>query len=205
MDKFLVVSAGMPRSGSTLLFNILREILSTIPEKILASGFGDDVLKTPADIYLVKTHDITPLEAQKASRIFFSYRDVRTVAVSTKRMFDIPITFECVQENIHRYLNAREQMAHFIEYEKLISNPVSAIGKISFNLGIHVDEKEIAARVMAITPVQNLLPYDPITLLYPNHFTNSSISDWVKMAPHDVQQRVNTEFSWWFEMCGYSL
>lgn len=92
-NKPLILSAGMPRSGSTLLFNILRVILSERWSDQLSAGWEGYILQLPeGKAYLVKTHNINRFYKFRAKHAFYTYRDVRVAAVSNMRKFNLTPT-----------------------------------------------------------------------------------------------------------------
>jgi len=109
--KPLIVSAGMPRSGSTLLFNILREILVIKWKTRLSSGWEGDFISIPkGSAYLIKTHTLSHFYRWRARYCFYTYRDVRVAAVSVLRKFGQQITLESIRSMIRQYEIAKKNM-----------------------------------------------------------------------------------------------
>src|SRR5262245_15346631 len=74
----LVLSAGMPRSGSTWLFNAARLLLrQTVAPDELGSGWVGDWARLPKRPWLLlKVHEYDAFLARRARAILYSYRDV---------------------------------------------------------------------------------------------------------------------------------
>ena len=122
--KPLIVSAGMPRSGSTLLFNILREILSIRWPDQVSAGWHGDIFELPeGSIYLVKTHNLDQYYRFRAEHIFYSYRDVRVAAISSMKKFNVNPSICKIRNDIKEYLVAKKFSDHIIKYEDLVSKP----------------------------------------------------------------------------------
>ena len=69
----LIISAGMQRSGSTLLYNQLREILIKAYPDNLCYGYIKDIdIIEPKDNFLLKTHTLYPDLICKSSYIFYT-------------------------------------------------------------------------------------------------------------------------------------
>ena len=90
----VIVVAGMRHSGSTALFNILRialeksglEIISGYSEKLDISNMENQ----PAQVYLIKTHELRDDILNKATLIITTIRDLRdSVASASRRKFDM--------------------------------------------------------------------------------------------------------------------
>jgi hypothetical protein len=97
----LVVCNGMIRSGSTLQYNLVRNLV----EKVEA-GRGHGFFNQEAELedyltewsqdekyHVIKTHAVhsktADIAATGSARVFYTYRDIRDVAVSAKRAFKI--------------------------------------------------------------------------------------------------------------------
>lgn len=124
----IVFCNGMPHSGSTLQYDVVRVLLE-------ASGVADIhgfIAATPghtnavsddqmaewaaeARYHVVKTHDRHPLlrglVPHNASRVCYIYRDLRDVAASSKRAFGQRGTglLSAVHEAVTRYLRASDR------------------------------------------------------------------------------------------------
>src|SRR5688572_641643 len=114
----VIISAGMPRSGSTLMFNMLREILMANGRDDLTAGFENDVKISDRGVFLVKTHNISK-HIEMANQVFYSYRDIRVAAVSCLRMFRDEITMDLLRGWIAEYQYARQHDAMLFAYGAL--------------------------------------------------------------------------------------
>lgn len=203
--KPVVVSAGMPRSGSTLLYNIIREILGQ-RFKNLASGWIDDINQFPkGDSYLIKTHWISKYLIWRSKYIFYTFRDLRDVAVSAQRKFDRPVSIEKIKVDINEYLKAKKYSDMMIKYELMMQNPIEYIDKISDILDVTVDSDSIYNKVMSIKPPINKSGYSKKTLLHNNHITNTKRGEWREIYPQATISAIHNEFGWWFAENEYPL
>ena len=90
----IVLCTGMPRSGSTWLFNAVRLLLQSEAAEVCSYWKGDfDALKFlrsagPEKILLLKIHRHSPVLEKKAAVIFYSIRDIRDVIASKIRRGD---------------------------------------------------------------------------------------------------------------------
>jgi len=202
----VILSAGMWRSGSTLLFNVLREILLSIPGYVISTGYATQtIFNKKADFYIVKLHYFTDYFLDKADYIFYTYRDVRTSMVSAFRMFNEPIQFGNVCKNIENYYIAKEKGV-LIKYEQLVQQPILVTKDILNTLGWTdiLDASVIVRRAVSWRPpLQDNM--DSISLLHKNHFTNTGDDDWRTMIPLQMQKAISCEFRDWLLECGYPL
>jgi len=204
MNRQLILAAGMPRSASTLLFNILREILLIKYGDKLVSGWEAEALeKNDTRVRLVKTHILTEAFFRTAKEVFFSYRDVRTAAVSAKRMFGYAITRESIREWVREYEKARDGEAHLFCYEDLSEMPVYPILRIAEIFDVKADPGEVYQNIERLRHKARGPGHSQPSLYHENHFTCTGNSDWRREFPLELQEQINQEFEWWFKECGY--
>ena len=86
----IILSAGMPRSGSTWLYNAARLLLisSSSVGNNLSSGWIEDLgTLSKKEVMLIKIHDLPKFLSKKSQIILYSYRDLRDALASSKRKF----------------------------------------------------------------------------------------------------------------------
>jgi hypothetical protein len=200
------LSAGMGRSGSTLLFNMARLILEEKWGKELVSGWQDDIPGWRfGKYYLVKTHRLSLWRRAKPEYIFFSYRDVRTAMVSGRKFWGIPYSLETAKTYIKEWKIAKRRANLIISYEDLVSWPNRVVQKIAKILGIDTDSDTIAEKALAPGHfvADSNMAYDKISLYYQNHCTHTMDNEWRSAIPAEFQKEINKQFAWWFKECGY--
>lgn len=199
-----IVSAGMPRSGSTLLFNMLREIMETRWGGDLRSCWQAELPRVaPGRAYLVKTHLLYRFYRWRANRSFYSYRDIRTAAVSRIRKKGQALDIRFFRRHIAQYELAKRHCDLSLSYEELTESKHATIERLAKSLGIAVKPDEILSRVDQLQPPQNGTPVDKHSLLHSDHFTHTGSEEWRDALPPGLQKEVHKEFAWWFEECGY--
>lgn len=201
-NRMLVVSAGMPRSGSTLLFNILRELMrQEFGDRLVSGWIGDLPNWMDEEVCLVKVHELSPLLLERSSHIFYTYRDLRSAAVSAMRVFRTPLTMEIVRDWVKEYLIARSASDTLIRYEELVSNTRRMIGRCARLMDSHADLLEVEERLSELKlPVEG---YSRETLLHFNHITHTEVDDWKTELPEELREQICSEFGWWLKECGY--
>lgn len=159
LDEHMTVSvAGLPRSGSTIAYNIVRMLLiqyqpsllyGWIDELISNKTMRDYVSKDYHDISIVyKTHRLEQHLVQNNDLVIFTHRDPIEQVCSLGLMFDQDILTNCTQaqiqcrwlEGLQRdlYSNATHGSIVDLDYEEL-SNPLSyhkAVDKIADKLSL---------------------------------------------------------------------
>lgn len=200
----LILSAGMQRSGSTLLFNIIREIIIQDRTRNLSSGYINDYnTLSKSNCYLVKTHTLPFLLKLRSNHIIYSFRDVRTALVSQHKKFDHSLDYGFVSYCINEYKIAKNSGALMLKYEKLIENPTDAISNIAELLSVNVDAANIWQSVNTLPEPQKNEFYSSTTLFHHNHRTGTKNDDWRHEFPPELAHKINQNFKWWFQECDY--
>ncbi len=200
----LILSGGMQRSGSTLLFNILKLVLSHDKQKVLSAGWVHDIERLPAgDIYLIKLHHINWLRGLRAAQVFYTYRDLRDALVSFSRKFDQP-TIELARKWIADFQWAERHADRMIRYEDLIGNLEEVVSCLMGDLHISAPVQEIIANIPDDKSGQNRDGRHSMeTLFHSGHRTNTRTGEWRRELDSDLLDRLHSEFDWWFLKNGY--
>ena len=150
----LIVCNGMIRSGSTLQYNLIRELLNNTHRDYIPLGFMQkdeilikrDILNnyiSDKKVYLLKTHDFTFLNNSEA-HIIYSYRDIRDVAASVKKK-TLSSNVELLQKiaiamNEHnKIVNSNKLIT--IKYENMCLYLENTIHDIAMFLNIECNDK----------------------------------------------------------------
>ena len=136
--KRCIVSCGMPRSGSTWQFNLVRSMIKHLePYASWVEHYDPtDICKT----HLIKAHN-PDISLFPPSTIWItSYRDLRAVAGSMVRMrwiVDDPVTIVDMCRNYIYILERLESVAHRVSrYEDIVNLPLSEAAAIETAIGL---------------------------------------------------------------------
>jgi len=200
----LIFSAGMPRSGSTLLYNILRLILEEQYGDDLTHGWVEDLKTIPGKkVFLIKTHSLDLHDRRRASKIFYTFRDIRDVMVSRWKKFDKEPGMDMVRYYIRQYQFAKKHADMVIQYEAFTEHIPDYIRQIAQTLNYPVDVDTITNKLPDIkTNAPN--QYDSgKSLLHGNHATGTKKEEWKELLPESLQQQIHKEFDWWLKENNY--
>ena len=207
--SFLILSSGMYRSGSTLLFNIIRQVGQAKWGTDVYSCWHEDMLSGNNHKYIIaKTHEISRPMAWKSSAIFYTYRDMRTAAVSRKRRFGVEPEIAHFISAIRQYKRMKSAANMCIKYEDLLANTALVVSQIIHELD-RLDSKNccrpesIIANIREINAPESGEKYDSRSLLHANHLTYTQNDEWRQELSIGLQKDVNFRFGWWFRECGY--
>jgi hypothetical protein len=202
----LIYSAGMPRSGSTLLFNILKILIEEKyqGEKIV-TGWTEDAFNFPkADVYLVKTHHLHRFDTMRAYKTIYTFRDIRDVLVSRLRKFNAKPTIEIVRYYIEQDIFARKHANLCLKYEDIMANQGNAIEQIKSVFRISIPTIDIIKQLPSINESEGLdNKHDSNSLLYKNHITGTKKGEWHTILNEKLLDQIHHEFKWWLKENNY--
>ncbi|MEJ8566898.1 hypothetical protein V3330_04620 [Wenzhouxiangellaceae bacterium CH-27] len=200
----LVISAGMQRSGSTLLFNILKQLFGLRSPTTITAGYIRDYAQLgAADLFIIKTHTLPVLLRLRARQIFYTYRDVRTAMVSQNRKFGGKPDLGFVSYCINQYLIAKRYGTLLIKYEDLIEDPLIWIERIAGCLKMQVDAGWVWEHVNNTEIPKSGDGYSKETLFHPNHATGTTDGEWRAVLEQNLQNEICDRFGWWLDECNY--
>ena len=161
INSRVMIASGMNRSGSTLLYNLLRVAMDneTWSQKIrllfgkklrFECGYIDDLDKLrDADLYLIKTHRLTSRLVEQVESIFYSFRDVRETLVSQHIKFGTELSIDFIEKQIQSFNDAKESGAKMFSYEDLCNNTKEVAKSIGVELGIDINPGRLTSRLPA--------------------------------------------------------
>lgn len=201
----IILSAGMPRSGSTWLFNAARLMLQAQGE--IASGWIDDWDSLPTrPVTLLKVHDYDAVLAHHASVILYSYRDIRDALASSRRKFNTEPTIELARQWLASDRQWRARATFAMRYESMRANPIETIERLALALGATIDPVSIAQQLDAIEYLERQATpgaYDRETLLHPGHITDGRHGTWQDWLDPDLIDQIEDECADWLAANGY--
>lgn len=197
-----VVVAGMHRSGTTWLFNTVREGVQA-SGLTLHSGFGSEVdWGDPADVVVQKLHRGAVPEG---AVVVMMKRDLRGVAASAMRMGlvdeDDVISYlrTCVEQEDKPF---RPLASLRMAYEDMMADKVAATARVLRVLGLDADARDVHRRVEGLRiPDEG---HDPETQLHAGHVTSGVPWDWRPLSARAVRA-IEGAFGAWLARNGYSV
>ena len=205
----IILSAGMPRSGSTWLFNAARLLLQQNGD--LGSGWIGDWARLPRrPSMLLKVHDHDPFLARHARVILYSYRDIRDALASSKRKFQTEPTLELARHWLASDQQWRARAAFTLRYESMIADPVQAVAELAQALRLpHVNPELIQRQLMEVDyqPLRATGPaeYDGETLLHPGHISDGRHGTWNQWLSPMLTRQLEVECGEWLTNNDYPV
>ena len=204
-----VVSAGIPRSGSTWLFNAVRLLLKSQNCDVYAAWIDEFDYEITADACVVKVHVPDTRLASTADMILCSHRDLRDVVSSLRSMGwtdlqQMVATARNVRE-MHEFWSPRSALD--LAYEDIKTRPSDALSALADALDIQLSEPQkrlIVSSMPSHAASRDQLGYDPVSLLHPGHITDGRPGRWKEQLPSAVANEIWADHSDWLALRGYS-
>jgi hypothetical protein len=197
-----IVVCGTPRSGSTLLFNLVREMVRVKLDRI--DGFFatenqyKNLLLNENSFFVKKNHEISWLLMRrikmKLSIGFFTHRDIRDVVVSLMQKGWVQDFDDWIdRKGLHKIVNdaliyAGVKNMNFISYEELINDRIKIIENIQKILNIDSIEESLMNVIEKNSSIEetkkrieNTLINDDhnrYTHLHRNHIADARVGKW---------------------------
>jgi len=236
----LALCCGMIRSASTLQYQVVSELVERngLGQR---AGFADPqtvsrILKqadaTPG-LTVVKVHEILPqLEsriAQGGIRAFYTFRDLRAVAVSVMRRWGIPFT-QVIARN--GWLDAAVTCSnHWLSmpgvcvsrYEDMLLELPAEIGRWAGALDLSITDTQAGElaeqfaidaqkeRLRKMSAWQSTAPgapdgyFDADSPLHPEHIDDGSLDAWKEKLERWQVRQIESRFSSWLRDHGYPV
>ena len=205
----LVVCAGMPRSGSTWLYNTVRLIYKKSGASVVAGWIDDlDVGRAclSADVCIVKVHAYND-ELARRGAVLSSHRDIRDVVASAYAMGWVKSKSDALRLAIDAVsLHGRwsPYALYDMPYEEMIRSPRAVAGCVAGALGLHgVNLDEVIEGVSAILPPSSG-GYDRASLLHPNHVGRKLPGYYKELLDPEWVGVIEREVGWWLDKNGYA-
>jgi len=222
-----VVVCGMPRSGSTLLFNILREMVRMDLDK--RDGFFkndkeyDHLLKSEKSYFVKKTHNLSWILIKRIRRKktigFFTHRDIRDIVVSMMQKgwiedFDTFITHSLPSIINIALIYASVKNMHVYSYEELINNKIKIIQDLQNILNVKIDEDSVYKIIerTSIEKAKEIIAklgknqnYDPTSHLHKNHIRDAKIGKWKEKLTKNQIEIINSVAKDYLKYFNYEL
>lgn len=216
----VLLSAGMPRSGSTWMFNALRLLLKGYPMVFsrVGSGWIQDLSRLSDNPFiLLKLHfHVAPI-ADCARAIFYSYRDIRDAVASQQRRFGGPAEMAWVDEYVRSHEMWMRCADYTMKYEHMLHDKGGIIAdlmetiRIKFMLSPQTgapasSAAEIVHEIEGMSydsPGPRNPYYHEVNLFHPDHITDGRAGSWKGSLDPELSAAIMDKYRWWFEKYGY--
>lgn len=204
-NPYLVLCAGVMRSGSTWAYNATRFLLQAErAAPVYGSWISDYDPSRTEKFHVVKIHEGNNSIAIRAQVIITSHRDLRDIVASAwlkEWIHTEEQALKFVSDAVVCHTFWRSRGALDLQYETIRDAPLSAIMKIADRLDCEetIDFPGILAKIDAL-PMPNLgeAP-DPVTLLHTRHRMDGRNGYFTEVVPSAVIARIEKVFGKWLK------
>jgi hypothetical protein len=209
----IYLCAGMPRSGSTWLFNAVRLLLKYAGAPDLAGGYvGQSEELLTHRTALIKLHPFHPELAARADVILTTHRDLRDVSASMQRHYQRGYSAADMNEWVRSQVRWSQVAAYDLHYENLLVDKLAEIKKIAAALKLppatldalpyetvagEIDGEKFKRRFSESTA------YDAVNLLHEGHITDGRHGSWEGVLSAPCLAAIEKEFRGWMTLRGY--
>lgn len=197
-----VICAGMRRSASTWLYNVVRLGLSS------PGCFEDNYskLRHNPKLSVLKTHRYDERWLFGADVVLTCHRDLRDVVASAVRRKLIYLdSMACLRYALrahdeHEPWSGRAALD--LRYETIVGNKTAAATEVLAAIGSDMDPAQIAQQVESLRLPERGM--DPESLLWPMHFTDGKPGAWRQTLDPRTGELLTMVFRDWLMAKGYS-
>lgn len=207
-DKKLILISTMPRSGSTWLYNCVREIFKCLSVNFYSDWIDDYEPGNINNIHIVKVHEPEWRLSSQADIIISTRRDVRDVCVSLIRMGwleneanSILKYADYIINFLHPFWKERSNLE--IEYNDITCDPAKIVSSIAKLVGVSCSLNEIQKIETYLSNLKSPEVYDKETQLHPGH-RSSEIGDFARNLPQGLNKQLYDHHHTWFNRFNYS-
>lgn len=212
IESKIIVSAGMPRSASTWLFNATRLLILKDPAlaKNLCWGLPSDLDTLPDDkTRLVKTHGYDADLHKRSDYILYSYRDVRDAIASSVRKFGASPSIAMADTYIESFHLWTESANYTMRYESMLADKTGIIRSIASALALDPDNAAaVAAEIDSLsydTAGDKNGIYNTENFLHQGHITDGRHGSWKGVLSDRLVKEIENKYADWLVDHEYPL
>lgn len=204
-----VLCAGMPRSASTWLYNAARLLVSHSVDTDISYGWIDDFEHLPRQSNaVIKLHDYDSELVQSSSHILYSYRDIRDVLASMKRIWNKTPSIETADRLVSLYQQWANTADYVARYDDILTNKSQVIVRMAAALGI--DNPNTQAILDEISNLSYFSEgpktvHNQINLFHKQHITDGRPNSWHGHVKPELIAEIERKHRSWFEERGLPL
>ncbi len=201
-----VLCAGMSRSASTWLYNAARLLVSQRVGTDMVCGWVEDFEHLPAPTNaVIKLHDYDPQLVHHSSHILYSYRDIRDVLASMKRIWNKKPSIETADKLVSLYRQWTEKADYIVRYDDIIADKTGVIERIAETLGIDDPKPQLILDEISNMSYFSEGPksvHNQINLFHKQHITDGKSNSWHGQIKPRLITEIERRHQSWFEECG---
>lgn len=167
----IIIIAGLYRSGSTWMFNAVKELLCLNDKSIKICNDPNNIPNClDTDYLIIKTHEYDQLLKDKSHYIFTSYRKLSEYKESLSRFMGEEIYDDRVTQDYQSFMKWDVYSNYCMKYNDLITNKKKVCNDLAKVLELPSVSKKFITHLEKIKPSDK--NFDEDTLYYKSHITS---------------------------------
>lgn len=206
-----ILIAGIPRSGSLRLFNMVRVGLEQLfPKSEINFGYEEKFVDDPDKHFnILKVHNYSDEKKDWADVIFTTKRDLRDILASSIdfKLLNMKFLSEEAIKNflgdvISKYDAWKQYTDLEVEYESFDENKKQVVQRVFNLLKLRVDVEEVLERLEFIKQNQGVKG-KAAEYISPNHVSKKTNLSYDKRLDEETLETVQENFGDWLKFNGY--
>lgn len=209
-----IVCAGMPRSGSTWLYNAARLLLRAAGHSVYGEWIYDYDPEHGCTHEVLKIHHHDETLAATADRVLTSRRDPRDVVASLlKRGWTTGGADALHQISWYVIWHTKWHKVSNLEvvYHELMADQRRALEQVATALQLDLDQARLDVVLAQLEDVRRAAAgaeratrdQDPATLLHPKHIMDGRTGYYAEVVEHETVQEIERRLGTWLRTFGY--
>ena len=209
----LILCAGVPRSGSTWLYNAARLLLALPPlasESVYGSWVEHYDASNPAAMHVVKVHEPDEALAWRAKIALTSRRDLRDIAASAwKRgwIADEASTLTFLDSVVRQHAFWQRRCGLEMVYERMRQDELGELRLVAAALGLAPGEdalRTVAQRIETLGHDDaSDQPFDASNLMHKRHIMDGRVGYHAEALSADLLKTIHARYAGWLATHGY--
>ncbi len=199
----------MSRSASTWLYNAARLLVSQNVNSDISCGWIHDFecLPTETDA-VIKLHNYDAELVRHSSHVLYSYRDIRDVLASMKRIWNKKPTIETADRLVSLYQKWTSSADYVVRYDEILADKNQVIERMAETLAIsNPDPQSIVDQISKMSYFSEgpKTVHNQINLLHKRHVTDGSSNSWHGHVKPGLISKIERKHRSWFVENGFLL
>lgn len=207
--KYNVLCGGMSRSASTWLYNAARLLVSQSVGTEIIQGWVDDLEQLPPRSHaVIKLHDYDPDLVRHSSHVLYSYRDIRDVLASMKRIWNKKPSIETADRLVSLYQQWTSVADYVVRYDDILADKAQIIERMAETLGIDNPHTQLVLDEVSKMSYFSEGPktvHNRVNLFHKQHVTDGRSNSWQGHVKPMLIAQIERKHQNWFEQCGLQL
>lgn len=207
-NKKLILISTMPRSGSTWLFNCVREIYKLKNIEFYSEWVEEYKPANSAPVHIVKVHEPEFQLTSEADLIISTRRDIRDICTSLIRMgwlkndeLSVVEQANKLANTVHPFWYSRSDLE--VEYSNILDNTHALVNEIALKLDFTISSEECENVVQYLRSLSSPKEYDKETQLHPAH-RNTVKTDYQAVLSSSTLSKIDESIGVWLKKFNYN-